>query len=332
MNISVIIPCYNVASYVEETLESVVNATRHFDGRLECICVDDGSTDGTGEKIDAFMAKAATQANLIYKVIHQANAGSGAARNAGLAVATGEWVMFLDGDDLWLEDILSTMEKATIEHSKADIISFQLTWFEGDAQGVNKVDVSERNCRVFDTRKFIADELVIELGICPTLFRRATFKDEKYEKLSLGQDRLYVSRCLAKADQVVRDSKCLLAYRQREGSSTHVAWSVRKILSQCDYAVGALRYLAHSGKEVECGGVRYLAQRWLSEVPNRILRIKDKSERMRAWEHWIQTIEENDFSILSSRQMRIRHHILAWKGSMIGSLYVARIFRKLGII
>jgi hypothetical protein len=94
-DISIVIPAYNVEGFIAETLQSAL-AQRGV--ALEVVVVDDGSTDGTAAKLIDF----ADDPRL--RVVHQANAGLPAARNAGLAVAQGRHVGFLDGDDLWDAD------------------------------------------------------------------------------------------------------------------------------------------------------------------------------------------------------------------------------------
>ena len=90
--VSVVIPCYNVASFVENAVASALAQTLP---PVEVICVDDGSTD---ETLDVLRELEHDHAGMV-SVIAQANAGACSARNAGLAAATGEWVEFLDADD-----------------------------------------------------------------------------------------------------------------------------------------------------------------------------------------------------------------------------------------
>ena len=91
MQISVIIPCYNDESYIAECLESVCSQTIQD---MEIICVDDGSTDRTGELLAQWQQKDSR-----IHVIRQENAGVSGARNTGLSHARGDYVYFLDGDD-----------------------------------------------------------------------------------------------------------------------------------------------------------------------------------------------------------------------------------------
>lgn len=93
MTITVIIPCWNVEALLPATLDSVL-AQEHQD--LEIIAVDDGSTDGTPAVLDHYVAKSSGR----MQVLRQTNQGACAARNAGMANATAEWLQFLDADDV----------------------------------------------------------------------------------------------------------------------------------------------------------------------------------------------------------------------------------------
>lgn len=95
--ISVIIPVYNIAEYLPACLDSVLGQAGRYPGDIEVIAVDDASPDASGRLLDD---RAAADPRL--RVVHlEANAGPGNARNAGLAMAAGEYVWFIDGDD-WL--------------------------------------------------------------------------------------------------------------------------------------------------------------------------------------------------------------------------------------
>lgn len=101
VRVTVVIPTYNRAAFVVKAVDSVLNQTfKDF----EIIVVDDGSTDGTRSALKPY-------ANRI-KYVYRNNAGASAARNAGIALAAGEWIAFLDSDDEWLPDCLASQMEA----------------------------------------------------------------------------------------------------------------------------------------------------------------------------------------------------------------------------
>lgn len=91
--VSIIVPIYNVEKYLERCISSLITQTYE---KIEIILVDDGSNDASGKICDAW------KSNSRIRVVHQSNAGVSTARNAGLSIATGEYIMFADPDD-WLE-------------------------------------------------------------------------------------------------------------------------------------------------------------------------------------------------------------------------------------
>lgn len=105
VDVSVIVPCYNVEDYVEGCLRSIV--TQETRKTLEVISVDDGSTDRTGELLDAM----ANQDSRI-RVIHQDNRGLSGARNTGVAACKGATLVFVDSDDLLTPGALETLSSA----------------------------------------------------------------------------------------------------------------------------------------------------------------------------------------------------------------------------
>lgn len=112
--VSVIIPVYKVEDYLDKCVESVVNQSVNG---LEIILVDDGSPDRCPEICDFWAKK---DSRVI--VIHQDNMGLSAARNAGIRVARGEWLYFLDSDDWINVDCLELMMKCVLNYPKAQII------------------------------------------------------------------------------------------------------------------------------------------------------------------------------------------------------------------
>ena len=108
-SVSVIIPAYNTEKYIRRAIDSVLAQTHPA---AEIIVVDDGSTDGTPEIVQSYGPPV--------RYIYQANAGPGAARNAGIRAAQGDWIAFLDSDDEWLSEKLHV--QMNLLHRNPDLL------------------------------------------------------------------------------------------------------------------------------------------------------------------------------------------------------------------
>lgn len=115
LKLSIIVPVYNIAPYVDECLDSLCGQTYE---NIEIICIDDGSTDGSLEHVRLWEAKDSR-----VRVVSQPNSGVSHARNKGLDLATGDYVAFVDGDDYIDRDAVEKIMTAASEH-KADIVIF----------------------------------------------------------------------------------------------------------------------------------------------------------------------------------------------------------------
>lgn len=328
MTVSTVIPFYNLERYVRPCLDSVVAAFRRMgDGvSLQLVCVDDGSSDSTPSLLDKFAASMSSVSRLSVCVIHQPNGGEGAARNAGVAAATGEWVTFLDGDDIWLPNQLEVVVPILNRHPSADIVALKYADFD---DGTLPPEPTAAEEKAFDLGETVPGEVLLEVGVFPTFFRRGFLDGARFSSLPLGADRLFMAQCFARAHAVVKCDAVVHGYRVRAGSMARAVWNARKVESQCDYAFGSLEALAASGKEIGSEGLSYLASLWLSDVPNRLLRLPC-SERRAVWEHWVGTLGSGCVSALP-RFDRVRRVLRCCLSSMPLSLAVARMFRKLGI-
>lgn len=115
--ISIVIPTYNRASYLSQAIDSVLAQSC---ADYEIIVVDDGSTDNTGQILESYRDR--------IRCIHQANKGVSAARNMGIRSARGEWIAFLDSDDIWLPEKLEKQMRAAAM-SREVIYSDRVEWF-----------------------------------------------------------------------------------------------------------------------------------------------------------------------------------------------------------
>jgi len=134
--VSVIIPCYNGEKFIGEAIESVLNQTYQ---NFEIIIVDDGSTDGSRSVIKPFLNDPR-----IKLVEHGQNRGIPAARNTGIKMSKGEFIAFLDQDDLWLPEKLER-QIAVFEHSPPDVGLVFSNINTINSKGIVKEYLSERH-------------------------------------------------------------------------------------------------------------------------------------------------------------------------------------------
>lgn len=119
--ISVIIPCYNQSSFLPETLNSVLNQTY---GNWECIIVNDGSPDDTEKIAKEWCAK-----DIRFKYCSKENGGLPSARNAGILISRGKYILPLDSDDKIHPAYLEKINKAFVENSKFDLVTSRIQFF-----------------------------------------------------------------------------------------------------------------------------------------------------------------------------------------------------------
>ena len=330
--ISVVVPFYNLERYVRPCVDSVAAAVRRLGPgarpAVEVICVDDGSTDCTGKLLDDYVRDLPRLGidGFAVRVIHQPNGGEGAARNAGVAAATGAWVTFLDGDDVWLPNHLEVAAPLLERHRDADIVALRYAGFD---DGSALPEPTSAEAREFDVLASIPSEVILEAGVFPTFFRRGFAAAGRFSALPLGADRLYMAQCFARARVVVKCDAVVHGYRVRAGSMARAVWNARKVVSQCDYAFGSLEALAASGKALGREGQSYLASLWLSDVPNRLARLP-RPERRAAWGHWRGTLASDCVRSLP-RFDRVRRLLRRASFSMRLSLALARLLRKAGV-
>ncbi len=156
--VSIIVPVYNVEDYLPRSLASIQAQTL---ADWECVCVDDGSTDGGGAILDEWAAKDSR-----FVAIHQENCGGAAARNAGLEVARGEYIGFVDPDD-WIEAETYELALDTARRSNADIVQWRYI-MEKDGEFIPSKEGAEG---LFDVRQ--AYKEYFAFNVWSKLFRRA---------------------------------------------------------------------------------------------------------------------------------------------------------------
>ena len=215
--ISVIVPVYNVAEYLQECVDSIINQTYK---NLEIILVDDGSTDACPDICDEYAKK-----DRRIRVIHKKNGGLSDARNAGLDICTGEWIGFVDGDDYIAHDMYEKLYCSAIEnYSDVAVCHF----------------FNKENGAIFDSSKFrkylyeSKEDMIWQIfagksGIisaCLKLYKRVIFENIRFPKNTNYEDGYIVPYVVKKTSRMVVLPDMLYFYRIRMGSITkELYWS-----------------------------------------------------------------------------------------------------------
>ena len=229
MKFSIVIPVYNVAPYLRECLDSVLAQT--FTD-WEAICVDDGSTDGSGEILNEYAVK-----DKRFRVFHQANAGVSAARNAALDVVKREYVCFVDADDYlgsgWLRNFYEASKGADFILSGISIASSIIYVAGKQSQEITGVRIA----------KYKLMEKTFVLTRC---FKVKLIQENHVRfpiKISFSEDAIFILRSLLFAKTFAIAKGCGYYYR-------NVSSSASKKIHQYGVYVSVARHLKYLMKAI----------------------------------------------------------------------------------
>lgn len=241
--VSIIIPIYNVAAWLPETLDSVLNQTfRDF----ELILVDDGATDGSGEICDAYAQKDSR-----IRVIHQENAGVSAARNTGVAAAKGEYIGFTDSDDIIEADMFQVMVSLAEKHD-ADVVQCQHDRADVLNQAPRSTDHRVMNGADFVRRMFTkkGGAYTNQVSLCTKICKSILFENIVFPVGRVYEDEQETYKLCLKAVRLVETDDILYHYIKRENSII-TGISSKKILDKQAALVDRLDYLPRHLPELE---------------------------------------------------------------------------------
>jgi len=219
--ISVIVPIYNVATYLRRCVDSILQQTY---SNLEIFLIDDGSTDESGVICDELSAK---DARIV--VIHQKNGGLSAARNAGLDHATGEWIAFLDSDD-WIEPQMYEVLERIAGRYDADIASCLSRNVSVDGLVPPVKDTLEE--LVLDSDGMIGGLLsqkAVRFEVWNKLFRRSTIGDLRFKLRQVSED-VYFDRVLfLKSNRMIHINQTLHNYLILRPCNTNSSFKAQRL-------------------------------------------------------------------------------------------------------
>lgn len=221
--ISVVVPIYNTVSYLHRCLASIAKQTYL---NLEIICIDDGSTDGSGTLADRF-----AEQDERFVVRHKENGGESSARNAGLRLVTGDYVAFVDCDD-WLEpDMYEQLVKALVEND-ADMAACSYSKDTGDfvEPAVNLGPLKHGVWNQYDLLRYVYQRDAyrgVTGYIWCKLYKKEILLDNAgnwipfREDIVLGGDILYFAEAALNTERAIYIDRPYYHYIQRDTSGFH---------------------------------------------------------------------------------------------------------------
>ena len=208
--ISVIVPVYKVEPYLDKCISSIVNQTYK---NLEIILVDDGSPDNCPDMCDAWAEKDSR-----IRVLHQRNQGGGAARNAGLDLASGSLIAFVDSDDYIVPDMYAHLY--TLLEQSVDIAECSYVEVVGD-DAVFACGYETHSYTVQEAMEEHIRDRVFRQLIWNKLYRRHVMDGIRFPTDKKIDDEFFTYRVLGNANALIHSTKVCYAYRQQSESVTH---------------------------------------------------------------------------------------------------------------
>ena len=219
--VSVIVPIYKVEKYLDQCVESIINQTY---SNLEIILVDDGSPDNCPKMCDEWAKRDSR-----IKVVHKENGGLSDARNAGMKVATGDCVSFIDSDDYVSVDFFQTLLDVMIQE-KSDIVECDLVKFYEDSP-IENIEFSQE-INTFDTEKsmsMLISENEFHQHVWNKLYKADVALNIPFAKDKLNEDEFWTYLVFGQAQKVSKIKKPMYYYLQRSGSIMGSGYSLRRL-------------------------------------------------------------------------------------------------------
>lgn len=222
MNISVVIPVYNVEDYLHYAIESLVNQTYKD---FEALLINDGSTDNSGKLCDKY----AQEYDWI-RVFHKENGGLSDARNYGVLKATNEWIFFLDPDD-YIEPFTFELLTLIQEKYQADLISTKVQTtneYEKFSKEQFNLESSQRVTKE-EALELMLEDKVATVSACAKLYKKHILEMKSFPVGKIYEDFYVVGEHLRLAERIVISPVVTYHYYRRPGSIVQSQFTNRRL-------------------------------------------------------------------------------------------------------
>lgn len=215
--VSVIIPVYNAAAYLDACIRSI--AEQEYENK-EIILIDDGSTDSSPELCDSWAEKEST-----VRVLHQENAGIGAARNAGLQIALGEYIVFVDADDYLLHNAVFSAMADKLNREAADIaVTDYVRLWNGkllETIGHNSFSTKDRESGEFRFQGFFSTGVLSY--VWGKMYRRTFLEEHQiaFGEYTYAEDKIFNCLCYSHGAKYAFVQDTTYVYRKNDASVSY---------------------------------------------------------------------------------------------------------------
>ncbi len=205
VKVSVIVPVYNASKYLRQCISSLINQSLKD---IEIIFVDDNSSDNS---LDIIKGYSSTYKNIKY-IHNKTNLGPGASRNIGLRMAKGDYVGFVDSDDMIDSSMLKTMYEGALNNDYPDIITSGIR-FINDNSEIFKSDYIDTG-RMLDNSSIVDNIFFESPSVCNKLFKRDLIKNESFLEQCMWEDFAFNFAMLIKSNSILSFSNLFYLYRK----------------------------------------------------------------------------------------------------------------------
>lgn len=299
--VSVVIPIYLVADYLPTCIESVLKQTY---SEKEIILVDDGSPDSSPEICDEY---AALYPNI--KVIHKKNGGLSDARNVGIETATGEYVLFLDGDDYW--DDVNALDKLIqrVTLTNADVLNFSFMKYYEDTGEKSPYFHDVLHMPLYLQKKkeqldYLAEKNLYLSSACTKMIRRELFNDNlQFEVGVYSEDVEWSARLIQTAKSMDFICSNFYCYRQRKDSISHTI-NDKKSKDLCNHIIKCIELANTASEENKRLMLQYAAYQYGTYYIVQAQAINEQSECIEKLSSFNSIISNHE----NSRKLSILHY------------------------
>ena len=233
--VSVIVPVYNVAQYLDRCLNSLVQQSYQ---NLEILLIDDGSTDGSGALCDGWQRR-----DPRIRVFHKPNGGLSDARNHGLERAAGEFICFVDSDD-WCDTQFVERMLTALRETGADVVECSFLPTDGASPLSGNIR-KKAEAGVFTGRecfrRFLAEDFFV--SVCTKLYRRSLLEGLPFRKGVYHEDEVWTYRIFSRVQTACRLDYTGYYYFQRPGSIDHTALSRKRLTDAFEASKERMKFI-----------------------------------------------------------------------------------------